>query len=71
MCKGGCLGAQYEATGNLFAPIPSVCRLYHAKIVALIEVLVELDVFDMTMKYIAKHKRIAFELIKTHITEAV
>jgi len=71
MCKGGCLGAQYEATGNLYAPIPTVCRLYHAKIVALIEVLTELDVFDYILRYVSTPKRIAFELIKTHITEAV
>lgn len=71
MCKGGCLGAQYEATGNLFAPIPSVCRLFHAKIVALIEVLVELEAFEYIMQYINKDKRIAFQLIKRHITEAV
>jgi radical SAM protein with 4Fe4S-binding SPASM domain len=71
MCKGGCLGAQFEATGNLFAPIPSVCRLFHAKIVALIEVLVELELYDTMMLRINREKRIAFDLIKSHIMEAV
>jgi radical SAM protein with 4Fe4S-binding SPASM domain len=32
ICSGGCLGAQYEATGSVFTPIPSVCRMSHAKI---------------------------------------
>jgi len=70
MCKGGCLGAQYEVTGNLFAPIPTVCRLFHAKIAALIEVTTELEVFDLIMQRIQPNKRTAFKLLKRHIMEA-
>ena len=33
ICGGTCFGAQYEATGNMLAPIPSVCALSHASIV--------------------------------------
>jgi radical SAM protein with 4Fe4S-binding SPASM domain len=31
-CLGGCYGAQYEVTGDLFTPIPTMCRMEHAKI---------------------------------------
>jgi radical SAM protein with 4Fe4S-binding SPASM domain len=30
-CMGQCLGAQYESTGDMFTPIPSVCQLIHHK----------------------------------------
>ena len=44
ICSGGCLGAQYEATGSIFTPIPTVCRLFHAKIAALVEAYEELGI---------------------------
>ena len=31
-CIKGCAGSQYENTGDLFFPIPSVCKLEKAKI---------------------------------------
>lgn len=30
-CSQGCLGSQYESTGDFLAPIPSVCQMEHAK----------------------------------------
>ena len=32
LCSSGCLGAQLEATGDAFTPIPSVCLLQHQKL---------------------------------------
>lgn len=57
LCKGGCLGAQYEATGNWLTPIPTVCRLFHEKVIALIEVLKELGAYD-TLKVMMSQGRI-------------
>lgn len=37
ICPKGCLGAQYEVTGDFFTPIPTVCELEHMKIFAMIE----------------------------------
>lgn len=37
LCSKGCLGSQYEVTGDVFTPIPTVCMLEHGKIVGLID----------------------------------
>lgn len=29
VCSHGCIGAQFEATGDLFTPIPTVCKMEH------------------------------------------
>jgi len=36
-CHGGCLGAQFEETGSMYVPIPTVCRLEHAKVLGVLE----------------------------------
>ena len=36
-CIQGCLGAQYEATGDLFTPIPTICRMMYVKLATLID----------------------------------
>jgi sulfatase maturation enzyme AslB (radical SAM superfamily) len=35
-CSHGCLGAQFESTGDFFSPIPSVCALEHAKVLGIL-----------------------------------
>lgn len=42
LCNAGCLGSQYEATGDMFTPIPTVCRLAHVKVYTILETLREL-----------------------------
>lgn len=37
MCAKGCLGSQYESTGDFFSPIPTVCELEHGKLLGIIE----------------------------------
>ncbi len=32
LCSQGCQGAQVETTGDLYTPIPTMCRMEHAKI---------------------------------------
>lgn len=43
-CQRGCLGSQYETTGNMFTPIPTVCRLYHGKVFTLLKKFKEHDI---------------------------
>lgn len=45
ICPHGCLGAQYEYSGELFLPIPEVCRMLKAKMAFLIKRYHELGVF--------------------------
>lgn len=45
-CQKGCLGSQYETTGNMFTPIPTVCRLYHGKIFTLLKKFKEFDILS-------------------------
>ena len=46
LCPSGCMGSQLEVTGDMFTPIPTVCRLYHAKMRTMIEVFKELGVYE-------------------------
>lgn len=43
VCGYGCLGSQFEAMGDPFVPIPSVCYLEHAKFKAIVDSLIEND----------------------------
>lgn len=46
LCTGQCMGAMYEYTGDLFSPIPNVCRLEFKKIATLINKYKEIGVLD-------------------------
>lgn len=45
VCHLGCLGAQYEALGELFIPANSVCRMKQAKINNLVMAYYDMGVF--------------------------
>jgi radical SAM protein with 4Fe4S-binding SPASM domain len=49
VCSFGCLGSQFETTGDLFSPIPTVCQLEHVKIASIIKALKELKVFKAVL----------------------
>ena len=55
-CIKGCLGAQYEYSGEILQPIPAVCKLEQAKINTLIELYNTSGVLDEAIKnhYITK-----------------
>lgn len=55
-CQGGCLGSQYETTGDLFAPIPSVCRMFHWKLRATFNLFKEVGILPQVLKIINKDK---------------
>jgi len=46
VCTHGCLGAQYETTGDLFTPIPTVCELEMTKIIYGVKALKKLGLFN-------------------------
>lgn len=50
LCHKGCLGAQYEACGELFQPAQTVCNLFFAKIKYLIQLYLDSGVLDSAMK---------------------
>jgi radical SAM protein with 4Fe4S-binding SPASM domain len=69
LCKGGCLGAQYEVSGNFLAPIPTVCRLFHVKIAALAEAMTDMGVYVDVCNVIGKKYTLAMDKIKKHMME--
>jgi len=46
VCTHGCLGSQYEVTGDLFTPIPTVCGLEMTKIIYGVKALLKLGIYD-------------------------
>ena len=44
VCSKGCIGSQYETTGDFFTPIPTVCEMEHMKILAMIEAYQEIGI---------------------------
>ena len=42
-CSLGCLGSQYESTGEMFSPIPTVCKLEHTLTYTIARTLDELE----------------------------
>jgi len=52
MCSGQCLGAMYEYTGDMYTPIPNVCRLELAKIKSIIEKFKDENMLDEVKRYV-------------------
>jgi len=46
LCTKGCLGSQFESTGDLFVPAESVCRLYKARTVFLLNKYLEMGILQ-------------------------
>ena len=46
LCIGGCLGAQYEVTGSMFIPIPTVCKVNLTLVKTIIDFFVTHDIYD-------------------------
>jgi len=63
------LGSQIEVTGDLFTPIPTVCKLYHAKTKTLISVYKELGIYEKILNSINKNKRRALSNIEKIVEE--
>jgi radical SAM protein with 4Fe4S-binding SPASM domain len=70
-CIGGCLGSQYETMKDPLLPIPTVCVLEHAKVKAIVEGWINLNVFEemvssgrLTKQQVKEHMEIYNEIIK-------
>jgi len=57
ICSHGCLGAQYEFTGDLFTPFPTLCQLELTKIVNLVEALRDIGVLETVRSIVAPEVR--------------
>lgn len=56
LCSGTCLGAQYESSQNMLAPIPSVCALVHATLVTTMKCLKKYGIWGMILEVISQEK---------------
>lgn len=56
LCQGPCLGAQYEATNNMFTPIPSVCSMTYALLVQSIKSMKEYGNWGQALTRISPEK---------------
>jgi len=45
-CSKGCVGSQFESTGELFTPIPSVCKLEHNYLYTVAKTCKDIGVFE-------------------------
>ncbi len=60
LCLKGCLGSQHEEMGDLFIPIPTVCRLQHYKIISLLSAYKEAGILAGLMSHIPYNKQQQF-----------
>ena len=60
ICTTQCLGSCYETTGEMFAPIPSICALNYAKVLTIIKKLKEYHCYLDFLSYLLPEKRKAF-----------
>ncbi len=67
ICAGGCMGAQHEAMGDAFTPIPSVCLLEHGKVKAQIEFLNKYNMLADFMSLLQQEQAKSFELFNNFL----
>jgi len=63
LCSGGCLGSQFEASGNMFAPIPTVCMAEHWKILGILLEMRELGILEDIMFDLPSNKQASIRLL--------
>lgn len=65
VCLHGCLGAQYEAHGEILAPAPSVCKMFKAKFTHLFKLYYKYNILQMGIdkEYLSQELQ---EEIKAH-----
>ena len=64
LCSKGCMGSQFEINGDMFTPIPTVCKLEHAKIYALLKSLKKYGLYDNIYKSIGSNQKKSFDLVE-------
>lgn len=64
LCGGGCLGSQYESTGDIFSPIPNVCRMEMLKIMSILLTYKEIGILTDVIEQINPAKLRDIEIIE-------
>jgi radical SAM protein with 4Fe4S-binding SPASM domain len=64
ICTKGCLGSQFETTGDMFSPIPTVCKLEHAKISSLISSLKKFDLYDIIYSRLDEKQKLSLAVLE-------
>ncbi|RLI04040.1 MAG: hypothetical protein DRP00_00175 [Candidatus Aenigmatarchaeota archaeon] len=67
LCGKGCLGSQYEVTGDLFTPIPTVCEMEHWKLYCYVEKMKDLGLLDALKSLVTPEKRSSIEFLEGEI----
>jgi len=67
LCGKGCLGSQYEVTGDLFTPIPTVCQMEHWKLYSYVEALKEIGMLNTIKDIVEPNKRRSIEYLEGEI----
>ena len=67
LCPKGCHGAQLETTGDMFTPIPSMCRMEHYKLKGMIKAYKKIGIFNQLLNTIDKKKRESFKYLEVLI----
>jgi len=71
LCSHGCLGSQFETTGDLYTPIPTVCALEHEQIWATIRAFRDLGVYEEIIGRLNEKKKTAFRYMSRIIDKGV
>ena len=64
VCSGGCLGSQYEAMGDPYTPIPSVCLIFHTKVKAQVEFLLDTGMYEYFLNFLDDNVRTSLDYVK-------
>lgn len=63
LCSSGCWGAQLEANGDPVTPIPSVCRMEHAKLLGMLVAYKRIGVLPLIMDVITENKKNTIKML--------
>jgi radical SAM protein with 4Fe4S-binding SPASM domain len=64
LCAKGCLGSQFETNGDPFLPIPTVCKLEHAKVYGLVMALKKYGLYDIMYLSSGPRQKLSLDLIE-------
>jgi len=62
-CSAGCLGSNYETTGDIFTNAPTVCRMEHYKIMGLIHGLQDKNALHFVAARLSEEKKQALQIL--------
>jgi radical SAM protein with 4Fe4S-binding SPASM domain len=63
-CAKGCLGSQFETTGDLFTPIPNVCQLEFGRTFQFVKTMKEIGVLDLIKNRLRNNLLIAMNIFE-------